>query len=144
MPSFQRMIPFVKLILRPKTASFKRQISTYSPEVIKKDKDTCLLQSHLPPKKVSCGTDRISVASGKSHFTQQSTRYEISMGRKNKKQQNRQCQVPTESLPLGFLSVCFFELKLKVIFRVQSFRTCQCISEHLLMLGNPHFYLLNV
>lgn len=51
------MIPFVKLILRPKMASFKRQISTYSPEVIKKDKDTCLLQSHLPPKKVSCGTE---------------------------------------------------------------------------------------
>lgn len=80
----------VQLILRPKTSSFKSlQIFIYSPELIKKGKipaDTCRLQSQLPPKKMSCGTDRISVASGKRYSTLQTEVSEMKFpwGGKNK------------------------------------------------------------
>lgn len=53
--------------------------------------------------------------------------------------QNRQCQLPAESLPL--VSVNYFKLELEVMFFVPKSQNCQDTSEHLLMRGKLHFHL---
>ena len=92
-------------------------------------------------QKISCDTDRTyAIPEKKKAILHSTCKYEKWNFHGDKKiKQNRQCQLPAESLPL--VSVNYFKLELEVMFFVPKSQNCQDTSEHLLMRGKLHFHL---